>query len=173
MKLNIILKTIIAISFIIGVNNFKKQNTYIKQSSQIQKKVRVYNFDNKTELSEFSKLKLDKTHPNLLNPKISASDYKAVKTSWIDLHQRIGKYLSDKEFNWEVKDSTITILQKIYFSPNGEVENYFFKVQNKNVAKEKKEEFSNLITEFLSLNKIQFKKDQSFAQCGKTSYQNK
>ena len=93
--------------------------------------------------------------------------------SWTDLHQSIGKYLSENEFKWEVKDSSITIVQKIYFNTNGEIENYFFNVLNKNVTKEKQEQFANLISSFAKGNKIQFKKDEKFAQCGKTKYLNK
>jgi len=172
MKFNNVLKSILVISVIIGINSCKGKNEDNIESDEI-KKVRVFNFDNKIELSEFNKLKLNETHPNLLNPEISKSEYNTIAKSWIDLNQNIGKYLSNKKFTWGVKDSTITVIQKFYFNKDGEIKTYFFRLKNKNISKEKKEQFSNLITDFAKDNKINIKKDKSFAQCGKAKYMNK
>ena len=171
MKLKNALKSMLIILIIIGTYSCKEKNK--TQSNEIEKKAKVFNFDNKTELSQFNKLNLDETHPNLLNPQISKTDYNSVVDSWKDLHQNIGKYLSDKKFTWNVKDSTITIIQKFYFNKDGKIENYFFRIKNKDVSKEKKEQFANLISDFTKSNKIGFIKDKSFAQCGKAKYLNK
>ena len=115
---------------------------------------------------------MDENHPNLLNPEISKSDLNAVMKSWTDLHQRIGAYLFENEFNWDIEDSSTTIVQKIYFNSDGEIENYFFHVLNENVTKEKKELFADLILNFAKKNKIEFESVGKFAQCGKTKYLN-
>ncbi len=98
---------------------------------------KTYDFDNKTEFNEYSKLNLDKTHPNLLNPKISEKDYQKVKKSWVELHQRIGKYLAKNNFTWEIDNPHISILHKFYFDPNGKIKTYFFRVINSNVTNKK------------------------------------
>jgi len=164
MKFRKILKSIIVISVIIEIISCKGKNE--------NKKVRVFNFDNKIELYEYNKLKLNETHPNLLNPEISKSEYSTIAQSWINLNQNIGKYLSNKKFTWGVKDSTITVIQKFYFNKEGEITNYFFRLKNKNISKEKKEQFANLISDFAKDNKINLKKDKSFAQCGNAKYIN-
>jgi hypothetical protein len=173
MKLKNVLKSMLVILIIAGTYSCKEKNENKTQSDETEKKAKVFNFDNKTELSQFNKLNLDETHPNLLNPQISKTDYNSVVKSWTGLHQNIGKYLSDKKFTWNAKDSTITIIQKFYFNKNGEIENYFFRIKNKEVSKEKKEQFANLISDFSKSNKIDFKKNECFAQCGKAKYLNK
>ncbi|MCG9970965.1 hypothetical protein [Christiangramia crocea] len=142
------------------------------QAGDKENTVSVYNIDNTKDRAEYARLDLDSTHPNLLNPQISQSDYNEVIKSWTDLHQRIGKYLADNEFKWEVEDSTITIVQKIYFKPDGEIKNYFFKIQNDEVTREKKEQFGSLLLSFARKNRISFQKEEQFAQCGKTRYYN-
>lgn len=140
------------------------------QNAEEPKSIGVYNYDNKQELKEFNQLNLDDTHPNLLNPQVSKSDYNTVVKSWTELHQKIGTYLSENKFNWEIEDSTISIVQKIYFEPNGQIKNYFFNVLNENVTQEKKAQFAELISEFAKQNKIDFEQNINFAQCGKTTY---
>ncbi len=173
MKFNYLLKAIFIISIIIGINSCKGKTKNKVEIVNNKKEIGVFDFDDKQKLSIYNKLNLDETHPNLLNPQISKSDYNSVMKSWIDLHQRIGQYLSENEFTWGVKDNSITIVQKIYFKNNGVIQNYFFKVLNKDVTKEKKEQFANLVSTFAKDNQIEFKRDGDFAQCGKTKYLNK
>ena len=136
------------------------------------KKISVFNFDNNQQLSEYRKLNLDENHPNLLNPQISRSKLKEVKNSWTDMHQRIGETMAEKQFKWNVEDSMITVVHKFYFNSESEIESYFFNVLNDNVSNEKKEEFAELISDFAISNKIEYKSEGKFAQCGKTKYLN-
>ncbi len=158
------------ISGITGCKEKAKTNTEVPENP---KAVGVFNFDDKEERAEYTSMNLDETHPNLLNPEISKSDYRSVIESWTGLHQRIGTFLGENEFTWGTRDDTIRIVQKIYFEPNGRIKTYFFKVANETVTKEKKEEFANLIAAFAQTNRIDLQRDQSFAQCGKTKYLNK
>ncbi len=172
MRIKLIFKGIFIFTIITGIYGCKEKTESKTDIVETEKKIGVFNFDNKQELAEYNRINLDDTHPNLLNPQISKSDYNVVMESWTDLHQRIGAYLSKNEFNWEVKDSSISIVQKIYFNPNGEIENYFFNVLNENVTKEKKEQFADLISTFAKDNRIDFKRDENYAQCGKINYPN-
>lgn len=172
-----IIQTFLVITVIIGINSCKqKTEDKVEDKAELfseTKEVATFNFDNKKELSKYRELELDRTHPNLLNPEISKTEYKLVRESWTDLHQRIGTYLSERDFNWEIGDPSVDIVHKIYFNPNGEIENYFFNVLNENVSQQKKEEFANLISEFAKNHRIGLNKDERFAQCGKTKYLNK
>lgn len=165
-------KTIIKTVFIFSI--FFGSSSCIEKTEKAdnRKAIGVFNNDNEQQLTEYNKLNLDDTHPNLLNPQISKSDHSLVMKSWTNLHQKIGSHLSENKFNWEVKDSAISVVQKIYFTPQGAIENYFFKVLNKTVRIEKKEEYANLISSFAKNNRIEYKKDSNFAQCGKTKYLN-
>ena len=172
MKLN---KSLFGLAFFltIGVINGCKENTENKTvSTKEPNLIGIYNFDNKQELADYNELNLDENHPNLLNPQISKSDYNSVIKSWTDLHQKIGIYLSKNNFTWDVNDNTISIFQKIYFEPNGQIKHYFFNVLNQNITNEKKEQFASLISEFAKTHKIDFQLDNNFAQCGKTKYLN-
>jgi len=175
MNSKINLKVIFIVFLIIGINGCqgkKVDNSQINQNLETSK-ITVFNFDNEKELADYNKLNLDENYPNLLNAKISKTDYNEVMKSWTDLHQRIGTYLSENEFDWEVEENSITIVQKIYFNADGKIENYFFNVLNENVTEDKKEEFADLILNFAINNKIGFGSERKFAQCGKTKYLNK
>ena len=132
----------------------------------------VYNFHDKTELEIYESLGLDETHPNLLNPEIAAGEVKQVYGSWSDLHQKLGVFLKEKNFEWGTEDDMIKIVHKIYFNKNGEITSYFFYVMNETVDFEKTEEFSDLIKQFARENAINLQRDGAFAQCGKTKFPN-
>lgn len=141
-------------------------------SCQESAQISIYNFDNKEELKAFNKLDLDKTHPNMLDPSNSKERNEEVKKSWVNLHEAIGSFLAEKDFTWEVQDSSVSIVQKFYFHSNGSIKSYFFKVVNSSVSSDKKEEYASLIEEFAQNHKIEFQMENSFAQCGKTRYNN-
>jgi hypothetical protein len=168
MTFKTILKTVFIFSIFIGISSCIKKT----ENADNKNAIGIFNYDNEQQLTQYNKLNLDETHPNLLNPQISKSDHSLVMKSWTNLHQKIGTHLSENKFNWEVEDSAITVVQKIYFNPQGAIENYFFNVLNKKVSTEKKEEYANLISSFAKNNRIEFKKDSNFAQCGKTKYLN-
>lgn len=162
----------ILILLILVIYDCKESKDIETEQVNNKRNVSVFNFENKDQLLEYNKLNLDDSHPNLLNPKISKSKYEAVMKSWTDLHQRIGKYLSNNGFAWDVEDNSVTIVQKIYFNSKGEINYYFFNILNEKVTQERKEQFSNLILNFSKENKIDFTTDRKFAQCGKTKYLN-
>ena len=173
MKLKTIFKgffIILIITLIYSCNEKTENKTEIVET---ERKIGVFNFDNSQQLTQYNRMNLDDTHPNLLNPQISKNDHNLVMETWKDLHQRIGVYLYENGFNWDVEDSSIEMVQKIYFNKNGEIENYFFNVLNENVTEEKKEQFANLISDFAKDNSIEIERDGNFAQCGKTRYLNK
>ena len=180
MDRNTILKWTLAFCIIVGVSSCKEKAESTKEvvenqeviNEAINESIGIFNFQDKEEFSVYTSLNLDESYPNLLDPQISKSDHNTVIESWSDLHQRIGTFLSDNEFTWGVEDKSISILQKIYFDPNGKIKYYFFRVFNENVTNEKQEQFANLIAEFAETNRIDFQTDTSFAQCGKTKYLN-
>lgn len=149
----------------------KKEENIVSKVVQTDR-ISTYNFDDKKQLFEFKGLKLDEDHPNLLNPQISKTNISLVKEAWIDLHQKIGESMDEKDFQWQVADSSITIVHKFYFNPEGKIEHYFFNVLNENVSMEKKEQFAKLVAGFAVNNRIIYQSDTKFAQCGKTKYIN-
>ena len=168
-----ILPRIVAFCLLAVIAGCKEKAATKTEVVDKQETIGVFNFDNKEEFSEYMSLNLDESHPNLLNPEISKSDYKSVIESWTGLHQRIGAFLEENKFTWGVPDDAIRIVHKIYFGRNGRIENYFFRIANEEVSKEKKEEFANLIAAFARTHRMDLQMDHSFAQCGKTKYMNK
>ena len=167
-----ILKWTLAFCIMAGVSSCKEKAESTNEVVENKEVIRVFNFQDKEEFTAYQSLNLDESYPNLLDPQISKSDHNAVIESWSDFHQRIGTFLSDNEFTWGVEDKSISIVQKIYFEPNGRIKYYFFRVLNENVTNEKLGQFANLIAEFAETNRIDFQTDTSFAQCGKTKYMN-
>lgn len=164
--------TIIALSlFFYSCQGNVKQNKEEKSIEQIAP-AQVYNVDNTPELEEFRKLNMDESHPNLLDPRNSKEQHDTVISSWRGIHQQIGVFLADNNFDWGTEDSTVQIIHKIYFHPTGEIKTHVFKVMNPDISTQKQEEFGQLLSAFSEKHSIAFSQDKPFAQCGKTRYVN-
>lgn len=136
-------------------------------------KTMVVNSQNELEYSKIKKLELDKHYRNLLIPQNSTKEeYAEVAKTWRDFHRQIGKIVKENNFSWNVKDSSISVFNRIYFTKNGEVDYYMFKVLNKNVSEEKKAAYEKLLAKHISKVKIDLKRENQYAQCGKVRYQN-
>ena len=133
---------------------------------------RIYNASNPQALSEYGRLNLVDTHPDLLDPTLAWADRKNVVASWVDLHNSIGKYLEDNGFSWGVDAESISIYQKIYFYGDGKITNFLFNIRTPAVTEEKKTEFGQLLAKFTRENKLSYILPTQFAQCGKTRYSN-
>lgn len=133
----------------------------------------VVGFHDKIAFNDFKKLLLDETHKNLLNPNVSnKEEYPTIINSWKNFHGKVNAILKDNRFTWNVPDSTITVVNKIYFNANGEVNHFFVNIRNKNIDKETKDLYVQLLTDNLKELSIDLKREEQFAQCGKVKYQN-
>ncbi len=134
---------------------------------------KVINFDNKTEFNDYQKLNLDSLYPNLLDPsKSSEKEYKAVIKSWSEFHQKVSSFMKNESFTWSVEDSTISIVNKIYFNKNGMVDYFFFRILNPSISDSKKTEFESVLQKFSRSVIMDLTRDSKYAQCGKTKYLN-
>jgi len=141
-------------------------------SANDNNQVIVYNYDNKKAFEAFQQQNLDATHANLLNPQIAKDDMKKVIASWTELHQEVMTAMQEQHFDWGVEDSTVGVLDRIYFDKKGQITSYFFRVLNDKVEKEKTEEFAAFLKDFSKNHTISIVRDSAFAQCGKVSYIN-
>lgn len=149
-----------------------KQKTNPKNENVSTKEIQIFNLDKLGKVGLDKMYQLDETHPNMLEPRNSKDENDKVAVSWSTLHQNIGNFLAKNNFSWEVEDPSISIMQKIYFDPNGNFKQYFFKIKNPSVTEEKKDEFANLMVEFAKTNKVDYSMDKAIARCGPTRYKN-
>lgn len=133
--------------------------------------VQIFNVANEDDRKEFSVLKLDDTHVNLLNPTIDKEGFDAVYKSWTQFHYDLNDYLTTKNFDWGVGDENIKLFNRIYFTKEGKVKAYAYRVYNQ-VGEGKAEEYGELIGDFLKSKQISVTRDVDFAQCGKMSLPN-
>ena len=154
-------KGILACILVVLFSCSKENNELIVVNSQGEK------------YSEIEKLQLDEKYNNLLNPQFSTEEeYKEVRKSWFSFHTQIAEIVKENNFKWEVQDSAIMVLNKIYFNKNGEVDYYVFRVLNESVPNEKKELYEKILTDNVSKIEINLKRNKQFSQCGKVKYQN-
>jgi hypothetical protein len=133
----------------------------------------VVNFDNSKELKAFRELNLDSTYVNLLDPRnTSESEYKSVMHSWSEFHQNIAEFIEQENFQWEVPDSTISIVNRIYFNKNGTIDYYGFKILNPSISAEKRNEYEIVLQKFSEHIHLDLLRDEKYAQCGKIKYVN-
>lgn len=159
---------ILWISFFISCKNKPSNEAALAPKQPI-----VISFNNKAVFNKFKTLNLDSTYTNLLDPRnVSPSEYQEVTAAWSDFHNKVNNYLYEIDFKWEVTDSAITVFNKIYFDKNGAVDYYAFKVLNPGVSEEKQIEFEKILKQFSKEKTLNLKRDNQFAQCGKTKYIN-
>ena len=153
---------------LIGCNKKSKRDEQINMTT-----FRVVNFDNKIAFNDMQALDLDSTYLNLLDPRYSdASEYEPIIKSWTDFHQKVSQFMEEESFKWEVTDSTISIVNRIYFDKNGNIEHYFFRVLTPSITTKKRAEFEKVLQKFSKNTKIDLSRESPFAQCGKTKYLN-
>ena len=137
------------------------------------KSYKVINIENKAEFNTALLHELDSIYPNLLDPRnVSENEMEEVRASWVNLHQHMQTFLAENNFDWGVNDSLISIVNRIYFSPDGEIEYYLFGIQNENVAEEKKNAYKKILESFSAKKEINLERRRRFAQCGKIYYKN-
>lgn len=144
--------------------------------SQSKKSIdpKVINLSNEKENADFVDLALDSIYANLLDPRnVSESDYNDVLESWTDFHQNLMTYLKKNDFSWDVPDSTISVFNRIYFSPEGQVQYYAYRILSPELPQSKQKEFAEVLYEFSEEVKLNYIQPQQFAQCGKTRIVNK
>ncbi|MFY7669579.1 hypothetical protein ACOSP6_00690 [Tenacibaculum sp. MEBiC06402] len=138
-----------------------------------KEKNRVVGFHDSVAISSLQKLQLDDSYINLLNPSFSKKEeYQAIIKSWSNFHNNVNEILTENEFSWGVPDSSITVVNKIYFTKNGKVNNFLVNIKNENVTLETKNEYVKLLNNNLNKLSIDLKRDKQFAQCGKVKYKN-
>jgi len=166
------MKNVVIIYVVIGIISCGNNSTPVfAQVNEAEPK--IINFDNKTEFKEYRKLNLDSLYPNLLDPsKSSEKEFKEVVKSWSELHQKVSSFMKDEDFVWSVEDSTISIVNKIYFNKNGTIDYFFFRILNPSIPDSKKMEFASVLQKFSESIIINLNRDSKYAQCGKTKYIN-
>ena len=116
-------------------------------------------------------MKSYENYPNLLNPEISKENFKEVADSWKKLHLELYQFLKINNFKWESNSEKIKIFNNIYFTKEGKIKVYVYKILS-DVNKSKVDDYEILVKEFFKKFQIDLKRDFNFAQCGKASLPN-
>ena len=165
------IKNSIWILLIIGLISCKQKST--EKETEVIKVPKIVSGNNEMAYNEIKKLNLDSTYTNLLDPRnVSESEYKIVVESWSEFHKKVSQFIKEENFKWEVPDSTITIFNRIYFDKNGTIDYYTFKIKNPSVSSEKQAEYEKVLQKFSKEVKLDLKRSEQYAQCGKTKYLN-
>ncbi len=144
-----------------------------KNSADTDKNPVIINFDNQLSFDAYKKLNLDSIYPNLLDSINSTQEqHKKVIESWSEFHQQVSKFMKDENFTWDSPDSTISIVNKIYFSKRGSINYYVLKIINPSISISKKLEFETVLKNFSKSITMSLNRDSKYAQCGKTRYLN-
>ncbi|QCK16698.1 hypothetical protein DCC35_19145 [Mangrovivirga cuniculi] len=152
-------------------NSTKTKETNQNKTTNI--KPITFSLAEEEELKKLDSLNLDSSYANLLSPAYNSEEnIKEVRRSWSKLHQDLGKYLVEQNFNWGINDSSISLFNKIYFSEDGTIDYYAFKVITPSVSDDKVDEFELLLKEFSSEVKLDLNQKKNFAQCGKSRIMN-
>lgn len=165
------IKNSIWILIVIGLISCKQKST--EKETEVIKEPKIVSGNNEIAYNEIKKMNLNSTYTNLLDPRnVSESEYKIVVESWSEFHKKISKFIKEENFKWEVPDSTITIYNRIYFDKNGTIDYYTFKIKNPSISAEKRAEYEKVLQKFSKEVKLDLKRSEQYAQCGKTKYRN-
>jgi hypothetical protein len=173
MKFKNTLKFMLIFSIIIGINSCKEKNENKTQSNQVEKEPKIVNGINEIAYNKIKKMNLDSTYTDLLDRRnVSESEYKIVVESWYEFHKKVSQFIKKENFKWEVPDSTITILNRIYFDKSGTIDYYLFRIRNASVSAEKQTEYQKVLQKFSEEVTLNLKRVEKYAQCGKIKYLN-
>ncbi|MEC3906269.1 hypothetical protein VOI54_04525 [Tamlana sp. 2201CG12-4] len=165
------LKKTLWILLIVGIISCKQKSSETKNNLNVEPK--VVNGDNELAFNEIKKLNLDSIYLNLLDPRnVTEAEYQKVGKSWTEFHKNVSDFIKSENFKWEVPDSTITVMNRIYFSKDGTVDFYTFKIRNQSVSTEKRTEYEKVLQKFCENVKIDLYRNERYAQCGKIKYVN-
>ena len=171
MRFKSILKTLFIALIVCGINSCKENKT--GKEIKIVNEPIVVSFDNELAFTEFREMNLDSTYTNLLNPRnVTESEYKDVTESWSKFHKKVSKFIKEENFKWEVNDSTISVANRIYFDKKGTVDYYSFRILNPSISADKRAEYEKLLQKFSKEIKLDLKRNEQYAQCGKIKYLN-
>ena len=135
-KMNLFIKSIL---FGILILAFSCQNV-----DENEKPIVINSILNPELESEFRKKDLKTLYPKLLTPQNFDAERDTVLVRKITTFQNeLVNGLESKKFNWNVAESEISILTRIYFDSIGRIEYFAFKVDNDNVNKQAMEEFKS------------------------------
>ena len=138
-----------------------------------QEKGSVVSLHNLTEYEKIKKLQLDDSYINLLNPSLSdKEEYETILKSWSSFHNKVNDVLTKNNFSWGVADSSITVVNKIYFKKDGTINYFLVNIKNEHVSDETKNTYVSLLKNNLDKLTIDLTRDNQFAQCGKVKYKN-
>ncbi len=126
----------------------------------------VYDGSIEQDRKTYSRLNLDDTCPNLLDPNISKDEIAKVKAAWFDLNKSLGSFLSENDFNWDTTGTKVNIWHKFYFNKDGTLKAYLFKFRDKSINEKTRASYKKFIKEFGSTYKLPLTKESTFAQCG-------
>jgi hypothetical protein len=115
------------------------------QNAKENKKPFVINSILNPELkSEFQKKDLKTLYPKLLTPQNFDAERDTVLVRKITTFQNeLVNGLESEKLHWNVEESEISILTRIYFDSIGRIEYFDFKIDNDNINKQAMEEFKS------------------------------
>ncbi len=110
---------------------------------------------------------LDSTYPNALHPDTAQGPFmgrqKNFEKAWGQFYEDLIQHFHDHGLEWE---NPTYCFNKIYFSPTGEIEYWFFNFRKKDaIPADKQAQFLKLIKEFSRSYQIKITADTNFSQC--------
>ncbi|MFI1770319.1 hypothetical protein [Thalassobellus citreus] len=137
------------------------------QSANENKKPIVINSTLDPELeSEFRKKDLKTLYPKLLTPQNFDAERDTILVRKIKAFQNeLMNGLKSEKINWNVAESEISVLTRIYFDSIGRIEYFTFKVDNENVNKQAMEEFKSRLEKNINNLDLGIRRQTKYNHC--------
>lgn len=116
--------------------------------------------------SEFRKKDLKTIYPKLLTPQNFDAKRDTVLVKKIKAFQNeLINGLKSEKINWNVSESEIPVLTRIYFDSLGQIEYFAFKIDNENVEKKALEEFKSHLEQNINNLTLGIKRQTKYNHC--------
>nr|WP_321356729.1 hypothetical protein [uncultured Draconibacterium sp.] len=147
-----------------------------KQSEKEVIKPEVYNLSEKEIRMAFDFEKLDTVYTNLLSTATNDAESDSLFNIWLGYRKQVENLIKDNHFDWGTTDSSIVLWDRVYCTPEGEVEYYLYYVldttfQN-TIPAERTAAYGDFIKEQLPRLKYPLTREYKYAQCGTKRYHN-
>jgi len=118
--------------------------------------------------------KLDDTYPSAAHYEPEKGVFKERQPeflkSYVNMHQELGKYLTQNGFNWP---KTTQLFTRVYFDSSGTIDYFLINPKKANLDEGEIELYFRLLNEFIKDYKLPISASSGFAQCSPIKYVSK
>ncbi len=135
-------------------------------TENVNRKPVVFDLSEREIRMNFDFEKYDSVYTNLLSTVTNDAEGDSLFNLWVDFNNELANIIKDNHFDWGSADSSVILWNRVYCSPEGNIEYYLYNVIDSTVSAEQKAAYGDFIQDILPDLKYPLARNYKYAQCG-------